>query len=154
VAGVDPQAAALRLDLLDVEEAQPVRREDLLHGVEGQVGVMLVVDRVVVVSCIIRIRCGNSSVTTPVGPSRMRKPSTKSLTSGTCASTLLPSMRSGAKPSVFSAVAVSAPKKATRLGTPAAIAASATLPEGSMPRTETPRSWKYSAGSRRSRRPR
>ena len=81
-------------------------------------------------------------VTTPCGASSTRKPSTKSLMSGTCASTLLPSIRSGAKPSAFSAAAVSTPKKRTRLGMPAAIAASATLPEGSTPSTFTPRSRK------------
>ena len=46
VAGVDPQRAAVRRQLLDVEEPQPVRREDALDREEREVGEVLVVDRV------------------------------------------------------------------------------------------------------------
>ena len=90
-------------------------------------------------SSISRIRCGNSIVTTPVGLSSTRMPPTKSLMSGTCASTLLPTIRS-AWPLGARRCASSTPKNSVTVGMPLAIAASATLAAGSMPRTPTPSS--------------
>ena len=55
-------------------------------------------------SAISRSRCGNSSVMTPSGFSSRTMPATKSLRSGTCASTLLPMMRSARLPSATSSV--------------------------------------------------
>ena len=44
--GIDAQRAAVRGQLLDVEQGQAVRREDPAHGGEREVGVVLVVDGV------------------------------------------------------------------------------------------------------------
>jgi len=85
-----------------------------------------------------RIRCGNSIVMTPAGAKSARSPRTKSLMSGTWASTLLPSTRSAAPNSAAIARPVASPRKSTRVGTPRASAARATLAAGSMPSTGTP----------------
>ncbi len=45
-----------------------------------------------------RNRCGNSNVAIPWGLSSRAKPATKSLMSGTCASTLLAAIRSAWRP--------------------------------------------------------
>ncbi len=82
--------------------------------------------------------CGNSSVTTPSGLSRMAMPATKSLRSGTWARTLLPTIRSAPTPSETSCLASRTPKKSTRVGMPFSTAARATLAAGSMPSTGTP----------------
>ena len=65
-------------------------------------------------------------------------PATKSLTSGTWASTLLPIRRSGRRPSAASCLASSTPKKRTSVGTPRSSAAAATLAAGSIPSTGMP----------------
>ncbi len=65
-------------------------------------------------------------------------PATKSLRSGTWASTLLPMMRSARLPSATSSAASLRPKKSTRVGMPLSIATLATLAAGSMPSTGTP----------------
>ena len=71
------------------------------------------------------------------------KPAAKSLMSGTCANTLLPMSRSAASPSSASCRASRSPKNSTRVVTPRARAASATLAAGSMPSTGMPAAWKY-----------
>ena len=75
---------------------------------------------------------------TPAGLSAIFMPATKSLRSGTWASTLLPSSRSAAR-SGPSAVAVSRPKNSTSVAMPRSSATSATFAAGSMPSTGTPR---------------
>ena len=60
-------------------------------------------------------------------------PATKSLRSGTCASTFLPSTRSPCPRSAASRRAVAAPRNSTAVGTPLAIATSATFAAGSTP---------------------
>src|SRR5205809_1024207 len=84
-------------------------------------------------------------VTTPVGASRMRSPSTKSLSPGTWASTLLPTSRSARVPSAASSRAKSEPKKRTTLGMPSARAAPATRRRGAAP-AGTPRTGRHGAG--------
>ena len=74
----------------------------------------------------------------PSGFNTMRMPSTKSLRSGTWASTLLPTTRSAWMPSVRISSAVSTPKNSAMVGMPFARAASATFWAGSMPSTGTP----------------
>ena len=68
-------------------------------------------------------------------------PATKSLRSGTWASTLLPSSRSAAD-SPASERAVSRPKNSTSVGMPFCSATFATLAAGSIPSTGIWRSWK------------
>ena len=65
-------------------------------------------------------------------------PSTKSFSAGTCASTLLPTIRSACRPSPASRVAVSLPKNSTSDGIPRSSATLATLAAGSIPSTGTP----------------
>ena len=77
-------------------------------------------------------------VITPPGFSRSFMPATKSFTSGTCASTLLPISRSACVPSATSSRAVCRPNSLAIVGTPLTTAASATLRAGSIPRTGTP----------------
>ena len=67
-------------------------------------------------------------------------PATKSLRSGTCASTLLPTQQVGrACPRRPARAAVCAPKNSTSVGMPFCSAAAATLAAGSMPSTGMPR---------------
>jgi hypothetical protein len=79
---------------------------------------------------------------TPSGASSTFMAPTKSLRSGTWASTLLPRSRS-ARRCAASFVATGTPKNSTSVGTPFSTATSATLAAGSMPRTDTPRATKY-----------
>ena len=51
MARVDPQRSTVSGQLLDIEEGQAVRREDALGRHEGEVGEVLVVDRVELVLC-------------------------------------------------------------------------------------------------------
>ena len=85
-------------------------------------------------SSISRSRCGNSSVRTPSGFSRILSPSTKSFRSGTCASTLLPRTRSAQRPSAANSFASSVPKNRTSVGTPFSTATLATFAAGSIPK--------------------
>src|SRR4029078_6605582 len=86
----------------------------------------------------VRSRGGNSMVMIPAGARRIFIPPTKSFRSGTCASTLLPSMRSACWPASASSRAVSTPKNFTRVGTPFDSATFATLAAGSIPREGIP----------------
>ena len=74
------------------------------------------------------------------GASRISKPATKSLRSGTCAITLLAATRSARRPSATSSSAVSRPKKRTIVSIPSSRATSATFAAGSMPSAGMPRS--------------
>ena len=66
-------------------------------------------------------------------------PPTKSLMSGTCASTLLPNNRSALLPSSNNSLAVCTPKNLTTDAIPFSFsAAAATLAQGSTPKTGTP----------------
>jgi hypothetical protein len=77
-------------------------------------------------------------VMTPSAASRIFMPATKSLRSGTWASTLLPSSRSAGPCSAFSRAAVSRPKNSVTLGMPFSRAAAATFAAGSTPSTGMP----------------
>ena len=76
------------------------------------------------------------AVAARAAPSR---PATKSLRSGTCASTLLPTSRSAVPLRGAQARAALAPKNSTTVGTPARLGDRATLAAGSMPSTGMPR---------------
>ena len=95
-----------------------------------------------------RSRCGNSIVIVPPGRSTIRMPSTKSCRSGTCARTLLPTMRS-ALSSSGSLPASSVPKNAATVGTPRSCATSATFSAGSTPECRDPARRSAGGGTRR-----
>jgi hypothetical protein len=80
----------------------------------------------------------STKVATPSGDSRLATPITKSLMSGTWASTLLAVTRSATMPSLRSVRASARPKNAIRMGMPFSIAALATDSQGSMPRHGIP----------------
>jgi len=79
-----------------------------------------------------------SIVATPSSASRIRRPSTKLLSVGVCAITLLATITSARIPSSRSVRASSASKNSCRVGTPAASAAAACSGAGSMPSTGMP----------------
>ena len=99
-ARVDAERAAVARELLDVDDGEAVRGEDRRDRREREVGEVLVVDRVVLQRPRAAARgAGTRSVAVPSGASRIATPPTKSLMSGTCASTLLPRTRSARRPS-------------------------------------------------------
>ena len=70
-------------------------------------------------------------------------PATNELTFGTCASTLLPRIRSAGPPEATISPAVSSPKNLTSVSTPFRRAASATFAAGSTPSAGMPRPTKF-----------
>ena len=87
--GEDPQRAAVDRDALDVDDDEPVAREQRVERGEREVAEVLVVDRVelAAVDHVLDVRRLDHRDAV-VGEQRSRCPATKPFRSGTCASTL------------------------------------------------------------------
>ena len=135
---IDAKRAAVRPQLLDVVDLEPVGAQDLGGRPEREVREMLVVDRVVLKPVEQTEQVRKLEGRGPVVAQQRLTPATKSFRSGTCARTLLPTIRLARLPSSTELCAVSRPKKSTSVGTPRSSAASATLAAGSIPRIGMP----------------
>ena len=126
----------MRAQLLNIENRQTVRSEDLLRGEEREIAEVFAdksyeliffhephqvrkFDRENAMSALNRIFI----------------PATKSFRLGTWASTSFPSSRSACLPCATSSRAVAVPKNLTKVGTPISTATEATLAAGWMPST-------------------